>query len=186
MTDQEREAFLQRLYQEYYQILLNKSFSEFNYLPEYRHLAEDCVQDTFIRAMKEADTLSGHKAPLLWLMVTCSHIAASERRKLRRRNEIVNTVPEQDVELADPQDAIADWITEQDLLSKKELLLSGLTDQERSVYKAVYEDHLTAAETASLIHTTEGGVYSALRRIRKKILQIFTSLFLLLAHLVGM
>ena len=184
MDDREREAFLERLYRDYYRSLFNKSFSAFNYDPEFRQLTEDCVQETFLRALKEAELLSGLEEPLYWLFTTCGHITASERRKLRRRRQILNAAPA-DEEPVDPQDAIADWMAEDDLLGKKEQLLASLTEQERAVYKAVYEEHRAAREAAASIGTTEGGVYAALRRIRKKIRQVFLSLLLWLSRHAG-
>ena len=185
MTDQERKDFLERLYQKYSRILFNKSFAMFDYRPEFRQQAEDCVQETFVRAFLEADTLSEYDEPLYWLLTACKHIAMSERRKQRRRRQILNAVPAADEEsLADPQDAIADWMAENDLLAKKDQLMETLTAQEREVYSAVYRDALTAKETAARTGTTEGGVYAALRRIRKKIRQLFLSLLLLLSRIV--
>ena len=186
MDDQQREAFLDRLYREYYRTLFNRCFAVFDYQPEFRQLAEDCVQETFVRALKEADTLTAHSEPLFWLLTTSAHIAMSERRKLRRRRQIAAPVSPDQEDPADPQDAIADWIAADELLDTKERLMAGLTPQERQVYRAVYEEGLAARETAERIGTTEGGVYSALRRIRKKILQLFVSLFLWIAHRAGM
>ena len=185
MDDKQRKTFLDRLYRKYYRSLFNKCFAVFDYRPEFRQLAEDCVQETFVRALKEADALAEHPEPLFWLLTTCSHIAMSERRKLRRRRQIAAPVSPDVQEPIDPRDAIADWIAADELLDTKEQLMAELTPQERQVYHAVYEEGLPARETAEQIGTTEGGVYSALRRIKKKILRLFLSIFLWIAHRAG-
>ena len=185
MNEQDCKAFLDSIYRKYYRDLFNKSFAMFDYRPEFRQQAEDCVQETFVRACLEVDTLIDYEEPLYWLLTTCKNITMSERRKQRRRRQILKTIPASDEEsLVDPQDAIADWMAENDLLAKKAQLLETLTPQEREVYTAVYSEFQSARETAERIGTTEGGVYSALRRIRQKIKRLFLSLLLLLSRIV--
>ena len=185
MNEQDRKAFLDSIYRKYRRDLFNKSYSMFDYRPEFRPLAEDCVQETFVRAFLEADKLIGYEEPLYWLLTTCKHITMSERRKLHRHQQILNTVPAADGErLIDPQDAISDWMAENDLLAKKNQLLETLTQQERDVYAAVYSEGLSAKEAAERTGTSVGGVYAALRRVREKIKRLFLSLFLLLTRLL--
>ena len=187
LNGQDQKKYLEELYRKYFRILFNKSFSQFDYRPELRQLAEDCVQETFIRAMLNVEVLSEAKEPLQWLLTTCAHITISERRKYHRRRRILNPViSNTDTDLLDPRDAIADWMAEEDLLSKKDQLMSELTEQELSVYTAVYENNLPARDAAASIGTTEGGVYAALRRIRTKIRKLFLFLTLLLSRLSRM
>ena len=169
MDDQQREAFLDRLYREYYRTLFNRCFAVFDYQPEFRQLAEDCVQETFVRALKEADTLTAHSEPLFWLLTTSAHIAMSERRKLRRRRQIAAPVSPDVQEPIDPRDAIADWIAADELLDTKEQLMAELTPQERQVYHAVYEKGLPARETAEQIGTTWRTTSTTLRAARESV-----------------
>ena len=73
MDDQDRKNFLDEIYRKYRRDLFNKSYSMFDYRPEFRPLAEDCVQETYIRAFLEADKLIDYKEPLYWLLTTCKH-----------------------------------------------------------------------------------------------------------------
>ena len=185
MDDQDRKDFLDEIYRKYRRDLFNKSYSMFDYRPEFRPLAEDCVQETYIRAFLEADKLIDYKEPLYWLLTTCKHITMTERRKYRRRQQILNTVPAADDEgLIDPKNAIADWMAENDLLAKKKQLLETLTEQEREMYTAVYSEGLSAKEAAERTGTTVGAVYAALHRVRDKIRRLFLSLLLLLTRIL--
>ena len=69
LTESER-AFLNRMYGTYARTLLVYSFSMLRTLPDAFPMAEECVQETFERAMLRMHTLARHRSPERWLMNT--------------------------------------------------------------------------------------------------------------------
>ena len=176
LTDKEQE-FLDELYRKYHNSLILYSFSLLDKQPEHMHLAEDCTQQTFVIATLKMDTLLAHEMPYLWMKKTCYHITISEKRKLNNRAKILHypLSLDQQIDVADPKDDIAEWILREDLLDRKQQLMSVLTEQERTVYQAVYEENLSYQETEQKYNITDGAIRGAIQRIKKKVLKIFTT-----------
>lgn len=173
LTDKER-AFLDELYQKYYKILLLSSFVLLGKQKEHWETAEDCVQETFVKAMIKMHKLYCHTAPELWLKKTCRNITLSKRRKQYNRARILGfPSPMQGAEeIKDVKNDIAEWIIREELLEKKQQLLETLTQQEQQVYRNIYEGRQTIKEAAEALQITEGSVRGALQRIKKKITKI--------------
>ena len=129
-----------------------------------RGRAEDAVQETLLRAWKNAATLAADDRPLRpWLFTVLSHVASSERRAGRAR----------------PQEVAGDWAENlpapQELDRALELwqlqaAVRQLSAQHRQVLLEVYFHGRTLAETAELLKVPVGTVKSrsfyALRALR--------------------
>ena len=129
-----------------------------------RGRAEDAVQETLLRAWKNAAELAADDRPLRpWLFTVLSHVASSERRARRAR----------------PQEVAGDWAENlpapQELDRALELwqlqaAVRQLSAQHRQVLLEVYFHGRTLAETAELLKVPVGTVKSrsfyALRALR--------------------
>ncbi len=169
LTEQE-EQFLDALYAKYAQTLLRCSQSILLQFPDSGELAEECVQETFVVAMRKMKTLLHHEAPDLWLKNTCRKISLTTQRKLLNRSRILGT-PVSSSMLFDTVDLIDDieaWTIANDLASVKQFLLSELSDEELAVYHLFYEQHMSMKETAAKLNVSKDAVRGALQRIRKK------------------
>ena len=69
--NEEQQITLDLLYSKYYRELLQYSFSFFDCRQQYLQDAEDCVQDTFEKAMKNLDRVLKNEAPLKYLKRMC-------------------------------------------------------------------------------------------------------------------
>lgn len=129
-----------------------------------RGRAEDAVQETLLRAWKNAAALAADDRPLRpWLFTVLSHIASSQQRARRAR----------------PLEVTGDWV--QDLPAPQELdravelwqlqaAVRQLSQQHRQVLLEVYFHGRTLADTAELLKVPVGTVKSrcfyALRALR--------------------
>lgn len=168
MEDKQRNIIL--LYEKYYRELLQYSFSLFDYKKEHLPDAEDCVQDTFEKALRNMRRLQEHPAPLLWLKRMCRNITMTRRRNIRNRARILGwPVPVEGQEnLLGGRDGIAEWMCALENRDAKQVLLQVLTENEREVYRVYYEKELGIRETAGELGITEGSVRGCLQRIRQK------------------
>ena len=168
LTDKEKE-FLDLLYQRYYADLRDYSFKILDLHHEYLPLAEDCVQQTFEKAIIKMDILLNHEAPYLWLKKTCRNITLTERRNCFIRARILRfpVSIDEHFEATDPKDLITDWIISEDLSDRKQLLMENLTEQERLVYKAIFEEELSYQEAEEKYHISDGTLRGALQRIKR-------------------
>lgn len=170
LPDDERE-WLESLYRQNYPVLLTLCMADFDFRPSCRELAEECVQDTFVKAILELDRLRRHPNPPAWLRTACKHIAISKRRKIRNRQRILGyPVPLDSAgETADLRDELAVWMASEDLLSSKAQLMQALTLQEQAVYHAIYEERTSYRAAAEALSISDGALRGALQRVKHKI-----------------
>ena len=86
--NEEQQITLDLLYSKYYRELLQYSFSFFDYRQQYLQDAEDCVQDTFEKAMKNLDKVLTNEAPLKYLKLMCKNITISRRRDIHLHQQV--------------------------------------------------------------------------------------------------
>ena len=173
LTESERQ-FVDEFYRTYGRMLFVYSFSLLRPLPDAVQAAEECVQETFERAMLKIRQVMRHEAPIFWLKNTCRKVTLAKKRKLLNRQRIAGrTVPiDADHDIAEPKDCIEIWILENDLFDVKQDLLGALTEEEAAVYQLFYEKGLPIKAAAETLQITDGAVQAALRRIRAKLERI--------------
>ena len=178
LTESER-AFLNRMYGTYARTLLVYSFSMLRALPDAFPMAEECVQETFERAMLRMNTLSRHRSPERWLMNICRKITLSRRRKLLNRLRITGQ-PAPYEEIADTVpagDNVEEWVLRNDLFERKQQLMDMLTEEERAVYRCYYEEDRSLKDSAETLNLSVNALRGAIQRIKGKLMQIMLSVF---------
>ncbi len=129
-------------------------------------LADDCVQETFEKAMRQHEKLAGHPNPYGWLLRTCRNLLLDRLRRERGRSAAAGgaKAPQAAVTLEDFQR----WVSRLETLDGLKALLERLTEREREVYHAYFAMGRSAEETARERGISGGAVRAAVRRIRKK------------------
>jgi RNA polymerase sigma-70 factor (ECF subfamily) len=133
-----------------------------------RHLAEDVVQETMLRAWRHYGQLSPEKGSVRgWLMKVAHNIAMDKVRMRRSRPAEV------------PEDAVAEVGVAEDhadsVLASLQVrhALARLSPGHRAVLEQVYMNGYTARETAARLGIPEGTVssraYYALRILRQEL-----------------
>ena len=82
----QKEEFFELIYAQYAKKLERICLRYVNYQPEYREIAADSVQKTFLKALEEYDKLKDASYIEPWLYQTCMHRFTT---KLRERKETV-------------------------------------------------------------------------------------------------
>lgn len=133
-----------------------------------RHLAEDVVQETMIRAWQHCDQFSAEKGSVRgWLMKVAHNIAMDKMRMRRARPAEVSEeiAPEAGV-TEDHSDAVLTTLQVQHALAR-------LSPAHRDVLEQVYLNGRTAREAAERLGIPEGTVFSrayyALRILRREL-----------------
>jgi len=133
-----------------------------------RHLAEDVVQETMLRAWQHCDQFSAEKGSVRgWLMKVAHNIAMDKVRMRRSRPTEVaeDAAPEAGV-TEDHSDAVLTALQVQHALAR-------LSPAHRDVLEQIYLNGCTAREAAVRLGIPEGTVFSrayyALRILRREL-----------------
>jgi RNA polymerase sigma-70 factor (ECF subfamily) len=133
-----------------------------------RHLAEDVVQETMLRAWQHCDQFSAEKGSVRgWLMKVAHNIAMDKVRMRRSRPTEVaeDAAPDAGV-TEDHSDAVLTALQVQHALAR-------LSPAHRDVLEQIYLNGCTAREAAARLGIPEGTVFSrayyALRILRREL-----------------
>lgn len=178
----ERKRAIEILYDKYYRELFIYSFSLFDYRQQHLQDAEDCVQETFEKAVKNLEDVLKNAAPLKYLMVMCKNITLSRRRDIHLHQKILKfpqTIDEH-FDVADSRDIVMDWMIRRENEEIKKMLLEELTDKEKTVYHLYFEQNMSIKETAQEMNGTAGSVRGSIQRIRSRAMKLQNIYFILI------
>ena len=157
------EQFLERLMHEYGDELLRTCYL---YLKDYQ-LAEDAVQETFIKAMKSYDSFEHRSSEKTWLMriaINCCKNVMRTRWFRTRQNNLENFMNRMS------DDPIDDFL-EKDSVSAA---IMALNTDDRQIIVLYYYQELSVKEIAIVIGKSENTTLQRLNRARGKMKKILT------------
>jgi RNA polymerase sigma-70 factor (ECF subfamily) len=132
-----------------------------------RHLAEDVVQETMLRAWRHCGRFNAEKGSVQGWLLRVAHNVAMDKLRMRRARPIEiaeSSAPEPQV--GDHADAVVAALHVRQLLAR-------LSPSHRNVIEHVYLNGMTAAETAVALGIPEGTVssraYYGLRMLRQEL-----------------
>lgn len=168
------EHTLIRIYTENHARLLRYCRSLLLYDPRYQSQAEEIVQEIYISAWEQRDTLAEHPNIVGWLMTCCKHRCQSiVRRDLNRRDILGSQVAyDERITASQQQDAILRWLECMDAREQLAALQKQFTPLEQSVFDVYFVQGKTMKETARRLSRKLDAVNDAIRRIRKKALRM--------------
>ena len=156
--DNDREAVIRRMIGEHQTALLRLCYL---YLHDV-HLAEDAVQETFIKAYRTLDTFRGASSEKTWLtriaMRTCCDMRRSFWFRRMDRRITPEMLPDRASEAEEDESALT-------------LALMNLPRKEREVILLYYYQDMNMTDIADALGLTQPTVSYRLRRAREKLRQ---------------
>ncbi|HEV2372159.1 MAG TPA: sigma-70 family RNA polymerase sigma factor [Streptosporangiaceae bacterium] len=132
-----------------------------------RHLAEDVVQETMLRAWRYSGQLSEEKGSIRGWLLRVAHNIAMDKVRMRRSR------PAEVAESAAPEPQVNDHAEAVVTAVHVRSALAQLSAGQRAVLEQVYLNGLTAAEAAAVLGIPEGTVFSrayyGLRMLRRQL-----------------
>lgn len=125
-----------------------------------RHLAQDIVQETFIRAYKKMDSFRGERSESekAWLTRIAVNLCRDERRKKWFRF-VDRTVPIETMTLSAPEAS--------DEAQRLYAAVQSLPQKYREVILLRFYQGMTVPEIAEILHQADGTIYHKLDRAKK-------------------
>lgn len=170
---EERNRLLADLYEKYYDSVFHVCYQQVGYQARLIPLVEDCIHDAFMAALQYYDTYKDFDNPMGWVATTAKNRIKSEWRKQKFREmpvQLEKLAMEQENMLATDVDR---WLNREEASRNLEIILKLLTDRERMVYDAYFEQNLSLKETVELAGLSANAVRSAIDRIRHRAKRFF-------------
>lgn len=153
MTDAQREQELIQLMAQYKTQLMRMAYMYLGDLP----LAEEAVQDTFMKAYTHLDRFRGDSSRETWLMRiainTCKDLRRTGWFRHRKNTTTLDTVPEQGEEDAYPDDTVLQAVM-------------ALPDKDKQVILLRYYQDMTVPEVAQALSISVSSAASRLNRAK--------------------
>jgi RNA polymerase sigma-70 factor (ECF subfamily) len=173
--DPDRNTFIERLFCNYHDVLKKECIRYVRYDSKFLLMVDDCIQETFIKAIVHYEQLQSHPNIVGWLVRCCKNSIKLDLRKYKRRGEIVSGSMDT-VEHAKSNyegDAFERWLSKKEALETLDLLYEALSPKECAIFQDYFVNDLSAEETADKNGLSKSAVQSGVTRIRKKINKIF-------------
>ncbi len=157
------------LYQKYHQDLYRFLF----YMVKNKELAEDLVQEVYIRVLKAYDRFEGNSSEKTWLFSIAKNVAIDHFRKQRGwKKWLFEKMDFSSTQISD-QEALPEEIVQQrDEMKKIYHCLDECTMDQKMVVILRYVHELTISETAEALSWTESKVkttqHRAIKSLRKR------------------
>ncbi len=132
--------------------------------------AEDCLQETYLRAYKAYGRLGGHANPTAWLYRIATNTA---RTHLRQRSRAASRTAELDPELLPGGDGPPELVDRRQALAAVAGAVEALPYQQRAALILRKYQGLSYAEVAAALDCSEAAaranVYQALKKLRAEL-----------------
>jgi RNA polymerase sigma-70 factor, ECF subfamily len=134
------------------------------------HDAEDCLQETFLRAFRSYERVRAGTNYRAWLYKIATNTARSQwQRRMRRERRTIDLDPERQSD----EMSVADRIERKALLAAVARAVEELPDQQRAALILRKYQELSYAEIAAALECTEAAaranVYQAVKKLQAKL-----------------
>ncbi len=171
-----RNRLLAELYEKYYDSVFHVCYQQVGYQARLIPLVEDCIHDAFVAALQYYEAYKDFENPMGWITISARNRVKSELRKKRFREQPVHLerlAKEQELQRNVLATDVERWLDREEASSNLEIILKLLTDRERMVYDACFEQNLSLKETVELTGLSANAVRSAIDRIRQRAKRFF-------------
>ena len=158
-----REEFVRMLYEKHFDTVFRYLLPKLGFDKD---AAADCAHAVFDMAGEKYEKLKDHPNILGWLMTTAKHLM--HKSWCKSSKAAAHSIP---LELAcavpdgrDPFDAVE--LTDEDIRSITETVLSGLKENEFEIYRMYYVDGISFEGIAQALGISEKAVRARLARVK--------------------
>lgn len=165
----ERQAFVEKLYVEHADFLVQLCRKRTGYSPYCADMIDDCVQETFLTALTAYDVLQRHKNVRGWLALTCIHRLQYAFRQEKRQERILAALLRERITAENSGSNPVEEQQEREAIREElQRLQAQLSPKERTIWIAYFCYQQTMKVIAISQGMTENQVKSVIRRIRRK------------------
>ena len=129
------------------------------------HTAEDMVQETLLRVLRQWRRFRGESSFQTWMLQILVNVDRDRRRRLRPYQPIVND------DVASCEATACDQAAAAELKGDVRTAVDRLPERQREVALLSWGEGLAAGEVAVILDMTEANVYATLHLARKRIAQ---------------
>lgn len=165
-----RDVF-DRLYQEYHHSLFQYIF----YMVRNRQVAEELVQEVYIKVMKSYDSFAGNSSEKTWLYSIARHIAIDHIRKQNRRTKRIFglvDVTDHENQLKHPDPLPDEILAQNESVKQLYEALNKCKEDQKQVVLLRYVQSLSIKETAEILGWSESKVKTTQHRAIKTLRQL--------------
>ena len=180
-ADVQKDKFIEDLYRTYYTDLKRYSYHYFHNDSKFTPCIEDCIQETFEKAILNYEKLLNHENVAAWLFTTCGNELCKHLRKYVRYRKRFEGSTQIEVESAEAyRDDLERWICQHDAEDEIRMIYKALTPLEQRIFDDYYTSDQSLKETAAKHGLTENAVHCGAKRIRRKATEIVKSDFIII------
>lgn len=144
-----------------------------------REVAEELVQEVFLRIWRQAEKYSGRRGTLITWMLTITHNMAIDELRKRQRRPTLDTSPDQSLVLAQIRDNSPGIEEQSALQSLRETVRAAMADlpiAQRQAIELAYYGGLSQREIASTLDQPLGTVKTRMRLAMMKLRDVLAHL----------
>jgi len=185
VAEEDRNAFLTRLYESYYDRLVLMCERMAGFQPELMPLAEECVQDVFHTALKKYAELADHPDVEGWLF-RCGINHMNNALKTyygRQKRHACSADEEGAAELFDPYDSFRAFEEEADLAETLDRIYAVLIEGEKEIFDRYFLDGYDLKAVARQLGKSESAAKSVIYRLRRRLRKTLVKNMLILLAL---
>lgn len=129
--------FLNELPGKYGDMLTKYAYRFFGYRPNMLPLAQDAVQDTYVKAVRHVETLMNHENPAGWMITSLRHnlLTASRNLKNRKEESMADVQDAGAVSVQIMMDALERWEQQYQYSELLDAVCRLLTDEEQITFQ---------------------------------------------------
>jgi RNA polymerase sigma-70 factor (ECF subfamily) len=129
------------------------------------HVAEDLVQETLCRVLRQWKSFRGEASFRTWTLQILMNVDRDRRRRLHVYEPLETN------ELAGDADQPVELAAAAELNAEVRAAVDALPERQREVALLTWGEGLAASEIASVLEITEANVYTCLHLARKRVAQ---------------
>ncbi|MCA1022711.1 RNA polymerase sigma factor SigX [Halobacillus halophilus] len=168
-------AFFDELYDHYHQDLFQFIF----YMVKDRHLAEDLVQDVYVKVLKSYSAFHGRSSEKTWLFSIARHVTIDYfRRQKRKRDRVAEFFDwsEKGSQLPDHDPLPEEMVIQSEDVKDVYRAMNQCSIDQRTVLILRYIQGLSIKETSEVTGWTESKVKTTQHRALKAVKEVTDSL----------